>query len=229
MHYCYSLDFLNLWTFFLIPSSFAFFILILIFSYSCSVSVILFHASLTPMFLQWLMISSLNIAYQWCLWPLQSRQSWSWFVFQCHPPAWVAKANFLLMFTWKAFQISGSFRCSILNLTLMLFFDVFFNLSQKFVITRLWLLFMLKPGNALVFALLMPDSELECRFHFVHAESNIGIPYGFYSWQILADVWLSLVTSLQDGPKGSLQSFHDSWPTLVFQSLWKFMFFLFGC
>lgn len=99
------------------------------------------------------------------------------------------------------------------------FFDVFFNLSQKFVITRLWLLFMLTPGNALVFALLMPDSELECRFHFVHAESNIGIPYGFYSWQILADVWLSLVTSLQDGPKGSLQSFHDSWPTLVFQSL----------
>lgn len=103
-----------------------------------------------------------------------------------------------------------------MNLTLILLgLTVFFNVTQKFVITKLWLLFMLTPGNALVFALLTPDSELECSFHLVHAKSNIGIPYGFYSWQILADVWLLL----QDGPKCSPHSFHDSWPTLVFQSL----------
>lgn len=216
MHSCYSLDFLNLWTFFF-------------WSHLLLLSLFLYLFSPAPVVCLILFITDSNVSsvihdffFEHCI-PMMSLATsvmteLKLVCISLSSSSMSSRANFLLMFAWKAFQMSGSFKWSILNLTL----------TQKFVITRLWLLFMLTPGNALVFALLMPDSELECRFHLVHAEFNIGIPYGFYSWQILADVWLSLVTSLQDGPKCSLQFFHDSWPTLVFQSLWKFMFFLFG-
>lgn len=118
MHSCYSLDFLNLWTFFF----WSFLLLLSLFLYLFShwlyspapiVCLILFsflHTSQTPIFLQWLMIS-----FEHCIPMMSSATSVMTELklvvcISVSSSSVSSRANFLLMFAWKAFKMSGSFQ-----------------------------------------------------------------------------------------------------------------------